>query len=271
MDNYLCGAYTALRGGKMRILIVNDDGYRAGGIIELIKALQHEHEVFVCAPTENRSAAGHSLTLRRGLRAMRAELPGCEKATVFAVDGTPVDCLRIAIGNLGCRPELVLSGINQAPNLGTDIISSGTVAAANEAAMLGYPAIAVSRDEFDEEFFSDAAETFCDMLPELMACMTKEKHLLNVNFPHTAKENYKGIRTGYIVLQDYPIEFTERVDENGEKLYFAKSTKLTVTPDGDTSDEKFVRDGYITVTPLVYDYTDYERMQKIKTNIERDF
>ena len=88
----------------MRVLIVNDDGYRAGGIIELIKALQHEHEVFVCAPTENRSAAGHSLTLRRGLRAMRAELPGCEKATVFAVDGTPVDCLRIAIGNLGCRP-----------------------------------------------------------------------------------------------------------------------------------------------------------------------
>ena len=229
----------------MRILIVNDDGYRAGGIIELIKALQHEHEVFVCAPTENRSAAGHSLTLRRGLRAMRAELPGCEKATVFAVDGTPVDCLRIAIGNLGCRPELVLSGINQAPNLGTDIISSGTVAAANEAAMLGYPAIAVSRDEFDEEFFSDAAETFRDMLPELMA--------------------------GYIVLQDYPIEFAEMVDENGEKLYFAKSTKLTVTPDGDTSDEKFVRDGYITVTPLVYDYTDYERMQKIKTNIERDF
>ena len=171
----------------MKILIVNDDGYSAAGINALARALQYDNEVFVCAPRENKSAAGHSLTLRHDLTATRTMLPGCPFVKAYFVDGTPVDCLRLAIGNLGSEPELVLSGINQAPNLGTDIISSGTVAAANEAAMLGYRAIAVSRDGFDTEYFDDCAEVFRDMLPELLACMDEKSHLLNVNFPIAAR------------------------------------------------------------------------------------
>lgn len=255
----------------MRILIVDDDGYKAPGIKELAKALKDEHEVFICAPSENRSAAGHSLTLGRGLCAERVVIPECEDVTAFAVDGTPVDCLRIAIGNLGCECDVVLSGINQAPNLGTDIISSGTVAAAKEAAMLGYDSIAVSRDGFDTQFFSDAAAEFKKMLPTLLSCMTKTEHLLNVNFPHLPREAYKGIRTGYTILQNYPIRFDEKPDDDGKVHYYARSVKLTEIDVDDTSDEKFVRDGFITVTPLKYDHTDYDHMARIKERIERDF
>ncbi len=255
----------------MRILIVNDDGYMALGIRELAKALKDKHEVFICAPSENRSAAGHSLTLDKGLYAQRVTIPECEDVTAYAVDGTPVDCLRVAIGNLGCECDIVLSGINQAPNLGTDIISSGTVAAAKEAAMLGYNSIAVSRDGFDTQFFCDAAEEFKKMLPDLLFCMTEKEHLLNVNFPHLPREAYKGIRTGYTVLQSYPIRFDEKLDDDGKLRYYARSVKLTQIDEEDTSDEKFVRDGFITVTPLKYDYTDYERMAIIKERIERDY
>lgn len=255
----------------MKILIVNDDGYSAAGINALARALQYDNEVFVCAPRENKSAAGHSLTLRHDLTAARTMLPGCPFVKAYFVDGTPVDCLRLAIGNLGSEPELVLSGINQAPNLGTDIISSGTVAAANEAAMLGYRAIAVSRDGFDTEYFDDCAEVFRDMLPELLACMDEKSHLLNVNFPHCRKADYKGVRTGYLALQEYPIPFEERMGENGETLYRARSVKLTELPENDTSDEKFVRDGFITVTPLIFDHTDYSRMAKIAPVLERNW
>ncbi len=255
----------------MKILIVNDDGYNSAGIIALARSLQHEHEVFLCAPLENQSAVGHGLTLRRELSAVRTELPGCEAVTAYHVNGTPVDCLRIALGNLGFEPELVLSGINQAPNLGTDIISSGTVAGACEAAMLGYNAIAVSRDGFDEEYFDDAAASFLELLPSLLRCMTAEKHLLNVNFPHTPRAQYRGVRTGYIAMQQYPLRFMERITDDGKILYKPRSVKLTAVADGDTSDEKYVRDGYITVTPLIYDYTDYGHMAAIKQGIERDF
>lgn len=258
-------------GGRMKILIINDDGYNSAGLIALCKALRREHELFVCAPLENQSAVGHGLTLRRELSAVRVQIPECEDVTAYHVNGTPVDCLRIALGNLDCQPELVLSGINQAPNLGTDIISSGTVAGACEAAMLGYNAIAVSRDGFDEAYFDDAAETFCDMIPSLVKCMTAEKHLLNVNFPHTPKHEYVGIRTGRLAFQEYPLKFTETVNDVGEKRYKARSVKLTCVSPNDDSDEKLVRDGFITVTPLIYDYTDYEHISAIKRSVERDF
>lgn len=255
----------------MKILIINDDGYDAAGLIALCRALCREHELFVCAPLENQSAVGHGLTLRRELIAACVEISGCEHVIAYSVNGTPVDCLRVALGNLGCTPELVISGINQAPNLGTDIISSGTVAGACEAAMLGYNSIAVSRDEFDELYFDDAAEVFSKMLPFLIDCMTADKHLLNVNFPHTPKSEYRGIRIGRLAIQEYPLKFTEIITDQGEKRYKAQSTKLTCVLPDDDSDEKLVRDGFITVTPLIYDYTDYQHMKAIKKVVERDF
>ncbi len=255
----------------MKILIANDDGYRAEGIAALARVLQDEHEVFICAPRENMSAVGHGLTLRRLLTVEKVELSGCERVAAYCVDGTPVDCVRMAIGNLGFEPDIVLSGINQAPNLGTDIISSGTVAAAKEAAMIGYKSIAVSRDEFTADYFDDVAEVFAEMLPSLLECFSENCRLLNVNFPFCPKNKYRGIRTGYLAEQVYPIAFNEVVCDDGVVRYKSNGTKLTVCGENDTSDEKLVRDGFVTVTPLKYDETCYELLSKIKSVVERNF
>lgn len=255
----------------MKILVVNDDGYRAEGIAALARILQNEHEVFVCAPKENMSAVGHGLTIRRLLTVEKVELPDCERISAYCVDGTPVDCVRMAIGNLGFVPDLVLSGINQAPNLGTDIISSGTVAAAKEAAMLGYRAIAVSRDEFTTDYFDDVAEVFLEMLNTLLRCFDESCKLLNVNFPFCPRGEYRGIRTGYLAEQVYPVAFDEVRCDDGVVRYKSNGKKLTVCSEEDTSDEKYVRDRFITVTPLKYDETYYRLLSEIKPVIERNF
>lgn len=115
----------------MNILVVNDDGYTAPGIAALVRELRKEHDVFVCAPKENQSAVGHGLTLRRLLHAEKVtvfddDAKNSERelkpVTAFWVDGTPADCVRVALGNLSAEPDIVISGINQAPNLGTDVL-----------------------------------------------------------------------------------------------------------------------------------------------------
>ena len=129
----------------MNILVVNDDGYTAPGIAALVRELRKEHDVFVCAPKENQSAVGHGLTLRRLLHAEKVtvfddDAKNSERelkpVTAFWVDGTPADCVRVALGNLSAEPDIVISGINQAPNLGTDVLYSGTVGAAMELSLI---------------------------------------------------------------------------------------------------------------------------------------
>ena len=162
----------------MNILVVNDDGYTAPGIAALVRELRKEHDVFVCAPKENQSAVGHGLTLRRLLHAEKVtvfddDAKNSERelkpVTAFWVDGTPADCVRVALGNLSAEPDIVISGINQAPNLGTDVLYSGTVSAAEEAAMLGYRAVAVSRDTLGTDYFDDAAVHFCSNIDLFLA------------------------------------------------------------------------------------------------------
>lgn len=255
----------------MRILIVNDDGYGAAGIASLVRALKAEHELFVCAPNQNQSAVGHALTLRRLLHIERVKIDGSEEVEAYCVDGTPTDCVRVALGNLGFTPDIVISGINQAPNLGTDVLYSGTVAAAEEAAMLGFRAIAVSKDEFNTDYFDDVADRFCKCLSLFLDCLTDEYRFLNVNFPCIPGDKYRGIRVGRLTEQCYPIAYDEVLEQDGRIGLKISSVKLTECADEDLTDEKFIRDGYITVTPLKYDITDYARLQEVKRIAETDF
>lgn len=128
----------------MKILLSNDDGIFAPGIHALAEALCQAHEVYVCAPDGERSAVSRSMTLFSPLRARKTQLAGLPDIPAYAVSGTPVDCMRLALGNLFPEPDIVVSGVNMGPNLGTDVLYSGTVAAAHEAALLGYQSIAVS-------------------------------------------------------------------------------------------------------------------------------
>ena len=256
----------------MRILVTNDDGFDACGLAALVKVLTRKHDVFVCAPKVNQSAVAHGLTISSLLYPERVQIPGSSDVTAFCVNGTPADCVRAAIGNLGCRPDIVISGINQAPNLGTDALYSGTVAAASEAAMLGIRAIAVSKDGDNTEYFEDTAEVFYENLDSFINCLDAEHRLLNVNFPSIPREKLRGIRTGNFAEQVYPVEFDIVPGKDGAPDgLLSSSLKLTVCGENDTTDEKRVRDGYIAVTPLTYDLTDYRRMETVKNLIERDF
>ncbi len=256
----------------MKILLTNDDGIFAEGINLLALALKRRgYEIMISAPMENQSCVGHGLTLRSMLYAERRILCGLEDVPCYAVSGTPVDCVRLSLDNFGFEPELIVSGINHASNLGTDTLYSGTVSAALEASMLGFPAIAVSKDTFTTEFMEDAAEYFADLLPELISVMKHEPGIgmLSVNIPSMPRTSLAGLRVAPIATQRYELRYTETENDNGRVGYTVKSIKLTECSADEISDERFVRDGYVVVTPLLYDLTDLAHMQSVKI-LERD-
>lgn len=255
----------------MRILLTNDDGWSAVGIRELALALFAQgHELMIAAPEENMSCIGHALTLRRPLHARRVDVPGLEGVRAYAIDGTPADCVRLALGNLDFSPDVVVSGINDAPNLGTDAVYSGTVSAAVEGFMVDVPSVAVAKDSFDLDYMDEAAGYFAGLLPELMRFFDDGPAVLNVNFPSVPRSEYRGIRTAPLQLQTYELRFDERLEEDGRIAYYVRPGKTTVPSGTEYTDECAVRDGFVVITPLTYDMTDYKRFDKAARLFERN-
>lgn len=256
----------------MRILITNDDGIYAEGIRELALALKAAgHDIFIAAPSANQSCVSHGLTLRRPLYVDSVALPGLDGIPTYSISGTPADCVRLSIGNLGASPEVIVSGINHAPNLGTDAVYSGTVSAAIEGYMIDIPSIAVSKDTFLVEYMSDAAAYFSDLLPELMRFFDKGPGMLNVNIPSKPASLYKGVRVARTALQVYHLKYIESFDDDGRTCYTVRSEKLTECGENEETDEKMMRDGFVVVTPLTYDITEYETFDRAKNMFERDY
>ena len=255
----------------MRILLTNDDGYSAAGLKELASALLNKgHELLISAPADNQSCVSHGLTLRRPLHADPMTITGLPGVRVYAIDGTPSDCVRLALGNFDFMPDLIVSGINDAPNLGTDAVYSGTVSAAIEGFMVDIPAIAVAKDEFTLDFMDEAAACFADMLPDLMRFFDDGPAMLSVNYPSTKRERYKGIQVAKTELQTYELRFDEVVQEDGRIAYYVRPGKTTVCSETEYTDERAMREGYVVITPLTYDITDYKRIDKARRLFERD-
>jgi 5'-nucleotidase len=237
------------------ILACNDDGIQAEGLTRLVKALEPVDRVVVVAPDRERSAVSHALTLERPLRAAEVR-PGW-----YAVDGTPTDCVNLAInGLLDERPWLVASGINRGANLGDDVTYSGTVSAAMEAVLLGVPAVAFSqagRVGFSYEVAAPFARALVtalrdhDMPPDT---------LLNVNVPEVEKAN------GYAVTRQgkrrYGDAVVEKTDPRGRKYYWIGGTDLGFDDDPGT-DFAAIKQGTISVTPLHLDLTNYDTMSAV--------
>lgn len=254
----------------MKILITNDDGINAVGIIELALALfKKGHELLVAAPEENMSCVSHGLTLRRPLHARKTALKKLPSVRAYAIDGTPSDCVRLAVGNLDFDPDVIVSGINDAPNLGSDAVYSGTISAAIEGLMIDKPAIAVAKDTFTTEHMDDAAAYFADILPDLMRFFDFGPGMLSVNIPSTVREKYRGVRAAGLALQKYELRFDERM-EDGRIAYYVRPGKLTECREDDDTDEKLMRDGYVVITPLTYDITDKAKLGTVKKLFERD-
>lgn len=211
-------------------------------------------EVWVCAPDRERSAISHALTMRAPLRVRRAETPW-PSATAWAVNGSPADCVKLALEELmPQRPHVVLAGVNRGPNLGTDILYSGTVAAAAEGALAGIPSVAVSTVSYDPSDYGPASRVGAALARLAAARGLPPGVVLNVNVPD-------GAELGRIVvtrmgIQRYSNIFERRVDPRGEVYYWMCGSPEASAP-GDGLDTDAVRSGSVSVTPIKFDMTDH--------------
>ncbi|HWP59182.1 MAG TPA: 5'/3'-nucleotidase SurE [Candidatus Acidoferrales bacterium] len=242
----------------MTILLSNDDGIESEGLLALERQLAELGEVYTVAPDREQNSTSHALTLHRPLRVREL---GPRR---IAVDGTPADCVKLALtGLLPARPNLVVSGINKGPNLGDDIIYSGTVSAAIEGTLLGIPSIAVSLVSFADFQFDVAAEFTLVLARRTLAAGVPADTLLNVNVPSLPKNELKGWRLTRQGKRHYREEVIERTDPRGRKYYWIGGDDLGFTSEEGT-DCLAVKEGYISVTPLQVDMTDYRLLKKLQ-------
>jgi 5'-nucleotidase len=241
-----------------RILVTNDDGIQSEGILALAAARERLGEVYVVAPAHEMSAASHSLTLVRPLRIERV----AERR--FAVDGTPTDCVTIALGHLlkEQRPDIVLSGINRGPNLGDDTTYSGTVAGALEGSIHGLPAIAVSLVARRNLDFSHAAEFAADLAAKVLAEGLPKGTLLSVNVPPGPVRGVRVTRQGIKAISPTVVEGT---DPRHRKYYWIGDDNATWDNEEGT-DYEAIHHGLVSVTPLRNDLTDYRALEEMKAS-----
>ncbi|MGE0449886.1 MAG: 5'/3'-nucleotidase SurE [Vicinamibacterales bacterium] len=239
-----------------RILVTNDDGYRSLGIVAVADALAAVGDVTVVAPTEEASAIGHALTLRRPLR---IEHMG---DNVYGVDGTPTDCVNVAITQLfgGQLPDMVVSGINKGWNLGDDVTYSGTVAGAMEGALLGVAGIAVSLQFTAGPYdFGAAARVTAALAAGIVRRPLPAWTFLNVNVPRGVP---RGVRTTVQAKRNHVTSVAKREDPKGRPYFWIEEGQNEWEPH-DQSDYQAVRDGYVSVTPLHPDLTAHHALAAV--------
>lgn len=240
----------------MHILLCNDDGISASGIIALAKTLSGFAKVTVVAPDTERSAASNSITLSHPLRVREVDFPAkVEKA--YAVSGTPADCAKIAIANLlEARPDAVVSGVNRGPNMCVDIFYSGTVAAAFEGAFKGIASFAVSLDSYNADAdYSVAAEWSAHCIQQLLSAGVPADRVYNINVPALASEKIAGIKFTRSGTVDYREVYDHRLDPNGKSYYWIQGWP-EITDNSQECDIVAVRGGFVSITPLRPDLTD---------------
>ena len=237
------------------ILLTNDDGFFADGIESLSRHLKDLGEIHIIAPDRERSATSLALTLHHPLRVKKI------KARIFAVDGTPADCVYLATQKiLPRKPSLLISGINRGPNLGQqDISYSGTVAGAIQGAFLQIPSLAVSllSDEDHQYHFDFAAEIVSSMVEKLLEKKIPERLMLNINIPPPP---FRGIKIVKLGQKRYNPEIIEKQDPRKRSYYWIGTGNPKALGDK-SSDVMVIKQGYTTITPLHTDSTDYDAIQ----------
>lgn len=242
----------------MKILLSNDDGLMADGIRALTEALSVENEVYVIAPDRERSAAGHSLTLHTPLRVEELE-PKFGAKRNWVTNGTPGDCVKIGLSAILSeeeKPDIVISGINHGPNLGADILYSGTVSCAIEGAMIGYHAMAVSLAtmSYNPEDFKIAAEFIAKLLPRLRLHKAPPRTILNINIPALDIEDITGIAVTKLGTRMFTNTYEKRVDPRG-KVYYWMAGELVRHDENDGTDINAIRCNKISITPICFSMT----------------
>jgi 5'-nucleotidase len=241
----------------MNILLSNDDGYQAPGLVMLAEQLSDVGEIVVVAPDQDRSGASNSLTLVNPLRARTME------NGFIRVDGTPTDCVHLAItGLLENEPDLVVSGINAGPNMGDDVLYSGTVAAATEGRFLGLPAIAISMNSHDPNYFETGARVAEELVRLLTREPLSENVILNVNVPDIPHSELRGILSTRLGHRHKAEPVVKSQDPRGRTIYWVGPAGAEQDA-GPGTDFHAVRHGYVSVTPLHVDLTRHSALEKL--------
>jgi len=251
----------------MRILLTNDDGIHARGIHALIQELQSIAEIYLVAPDRERSGTGHSITVFEPIKAVSTQINGVKES--WLVGGTPVDCVKLAISKLiSEKIDLVISGINHGSNLGTDVLYSGTVSAGAEGVIMGLPSIAVSLNSMSTDAdFSLCAQFTRKMVGKLIEQGMDKTTFLNINVPALPRVDIKGIRITKLGIRNYDNLFEERKDPRGNTYFWLGGGILEEEQDPD-SDVAAVEQGYISITPIHMDLTDYNLIQKYSAKLQ---
>lgn len=249
----------------MLILLTNDDGYTANGLLAVKKYLSKYHRVITVAPDRDRSGASHSLTVTRPLRVKKIEKDS------YAVDGTPTDAVMIAVYKLLKRkPDIVVSGINSGANMGEDVTYSGTVAAAIEGTLFGIPSIAVSltgigsMNHLEQKEYAKAVRFTHKAVKHIQKNGLPEGILLNINVPMGERTDIRHYAVTHLGERVYDDVITEKIDPRGEAYYWIAG-RVRVTGKGPETDFGAVERGIISVTPLAIDITADEYIDTLKT------
>lgn len=246
------------------ILLANDDGIDAPGLRALADALGGLGEIVVVAPIAEQSAVGHAITMRDPVRAheWRAEtFPTASRAV--AVTGTPADCVKLALHRLlPRRPDLVVSGINNGPNTAVNVIYSGTVSAATEAAILGIDSIAVSQDAWNQTDYAESGRWARRVAEQVLARGLPPGVLLNVNIPFEPEGGIRGVRVTRQARAHWEEVFDERLDPHQKPYYWLTGTFVPRDDRPDT-DLAAIAEGYVSVTPIHYDLTALEHLADV--------
>ena len=247
----------------MRILLTNDDGIHAEGIYRLKQVLDKIAEVIVVAPDTERSAVGHAITISDPLRVSEAEKDG--KFFGYAINGMPADCVKIGVSALlKDKPDIVVSGINQGPNTATNIIYSGTVSAAAEGVILGIPSLALSLASFTVREFDYTCKLALQLVQKIYKHGLPDGTLLNVNVPALKEDQIEGIvitRQGKGRFEEF---FDKRIDPFKRTYYWLSGKRMTLDSEDDI-DDVVVLQNKVSITPICYELTNMEMLEKLKS------
>lgn len=243
----------------MKFLLSNDDGYQAPGINELANTLSTIGEVVIVAPEENKSASSSSLTLKNPLTITEY------KENIYFINGTPTDCVHIALsGFLKFKPDMVISGINDGPNMGDDTIYSGTVAAAMEGYLLDIPSLAISMSQYDPKHYSTAGQVVLDLIPKIKNL--QQSILLNINVPDIPYNELQGTEITRLGKRHKAEPIIHHPNQNDKLMYWVGAAGEP-NDGGPGTDFFAIKNEKVSISPIISDLTNFNKLDLLKENL----
>ena len=243
----------------MKFLLSNDDGYQAPGINELAHTLSTIGEVVIVAPEENKSASSSSLTLKNPLTITEY------KENIYFINGTPTDCVHIALsGFLKFKPDMVISGINDGPNMGDDTIYSGTVAAAMEGYLLDIPSLAISMSQYDPKHYSTAGQVVLDLIPKIKNL--QQSMLLNINVPDVPYNQLQGTEITRLGKRHKAEPIIHHPNQNDKLMYWVGAAGEP-NDGGPGTDFFAIKNEKVSISPIISDLTNFNKLDLLKENL----